>query len=60
MAKKDFSSDQPAPQGVAPGTAAPSTSDTPTTGFSNPGKGKRERAEFGPGEAIPPSNRKIR
>lgn len=60
MASKDFSSDQPAPQGVGPGTRAPRTSDKPTTGFSNPGQGQRERAEFGPGEAIPPSNRKIR
>lgn len=57
---KDFSSDQPAPQGVAPGTASPRKSDKPTTGFSNPGSGQRERAEFGPGEAIPASNRKIR
>ena len=56
---KDFSSDQGDVQGVAPNTKAPMTSDAPEVGFSNPGNGQRERAEFGPGPGLRGNTKKI-
>jgi hypothetical protein len=55
----DFNTDHGDVQGVEPGTKAPRKSGKPTTGFSNPGNGQRNRADYGPGEAIPGNTRKV-
>lgn len=54
----DFSRDQGDFQNVGPTTKAPKGSTgAPKTGFSEAPKSKH--ADFGPGEGIQPSNRKI-
>lgn len=55
----DFSKKQPAPQGVEPGSRpAHNEGGEPTTGFVQAPLTAQDRG--GLGEAIPPSNKKIR
>lgn len=55
----DFNTNQPAPQGVGPGTMAPQESGTPVTGFTESPENAGELGNFGAGEGIPANTSKI-